>query len=188
MPRLKALSNQQAQAKTQTLFAGVEKKLGTVPNIMRTMGNSAAVLEAYLGFSGALGKGVLTGKLREQIALVVGESNACDYCLAAHSALGRAAGLDDAAIADSRRADSTDARTRAALRFARKLVLDRGHANDGDVEELRRAGFDDAGIAEIVANVAINIFTNYFNHVAETDVDFPKVQPAACGAACATVA
>lgn len=174
MPRIKALTTSEAGEKAQTLLDGVEKKLGKVPNLMRTMAHSPAVLESYLGFNTAVSKGVLPAKLREQISLVVGESNNCEYCVAAHSALGRLAGLSAEEIAASRRGTSPDSKTEAALSFARKIVKERGLVSDDDVASLRLAGYDDGAITEIVANVALNIFTNYFNHVAQTDIDFPK--------------
>ena len=185
MPRLNQVTNDQADEKSQQLLSGVQKKLGTTPNIMRVMANSPAVLDAYLQFSGTLAKGALSSRLREQIALAVGEANSCDYCLAAHSAIGRQVGLKDEEIADSRRAVSSDPKTSAALAFARKVVAERGNVSDADVDGLRAAGFADGSITEIVANVALNIFTNYVNHVADTEIDFPKAQPLTASAACA---
>ncbi len=176
MPRLNALQNNEVDNKTQTTFDNVQKKLGTVPNIMRTMANAPVVLDSYLGISGALSKGTLSPKLREQIALVVGETNGCDYCLAAHSTLGKMAGLDAEEINRNRRGFSSDAKSEAALTFARRILAERGHVSDADVEAVRSAGFDDAAIAEITAHVAMNIFTNYFNHVADTEIDFPEVE------------
>ena len=176
MPRLKAIETAEAGPKAKTLLDGIQKKLGMTPNIMRTMANSPAVLEAYMGFSNAIGKGALTAKLREQIALTVGELNECRYCLSAHAALGKMAGLGDEEIADSRRGVSPDRKTEAVLEFARKLVTVRGWVSDADVASLRATGTTDAELAEIVATVSINIFTNYFNHVAGTEVDFPEVE------------
>lgn len=141
------------------------------------MANSPAVLEGYLGLSGAFGKGSLSAKNREQIALAVGQANHCDYCLAAHSAIGRMVGLTPDQILDSRRGTAIDPKADAVIRFARKLVDERGRVSDADVAEVRAAGLNDGAIAEVVANVALNIFTNYFNHVAETDIDFPEVEP-----------
>lgn len=178
MSRLNAIDPTKAAAKAKTLLDGVQKKLGMAPNLMRTMANSPAVLEAYLGFSNTLGQSSLSAKLREQIALTVGEANRCQYCLAAHTALGKMAGLGDEEIADSRRGNSTDRKTEAVLQFARKIVTERGWVSDEDVASVRTAGVNDAEIAEIVATVALNIFTNYFNHVAVTEVDFPEVEPA----------
>lgn len=177
MPRIKTVNQPPVGSKTATLFAAVEKKLGKVPNMMRAMANSPAVLEAYLGFSNTLNQGVLSARLREQIALAVGDANDCQYCLAAHTALGELAGLNGDEIIASRRGESADAKVATALAFARTLVRAHGNVADVDVQRLRRAGFDDAAVAEIVACVALNLFTNYFNHVAATEIDFPEVAP-----------
>ncbi len=177
MPRIEAVETAAAPAKAKALLEGVQKKIGMTPNLMRTMANSPAVLEAYLGFSDSLGRSQLSARVREQIALTVGELNRCRYCLAAHSALARMAGLSDEEIADSRRGTSTHRKTEAILRFAGRVVEERGWVSDDDLAAVRSAGADDAEIAEIVAIVSLNIFTNYFNHVAGTEVDFPEVAP-----------
>ncbi|MCA9170662.1 MAG: carboxymuconolactone decarboxylase family protein, partial [Planctomycetales bacterium] len=158
----------------------IKGKLGMVPNMMRAIGNSPAALNAYLQFSGGLASGSLTTQQREQIALAVGEANQCEYCLAAHSALGKMAGLSADQLRDARLGMSVDPTSDALLRFARKLVKERGRVTNDDVRELRDHGFTDSELTEVVANVALNIFTNYFNHVAETDVDFPQAECLAC--------
>ena len=173
MPRLQPVSQESAHPATTKLLGTVEKKMGTVPNIIATMANSPAVANAYLGFSQSLSTGSLSPRLREQIALVVGETNGCGYCVAAHTALGKRAGLSEQETCDARRAVAADEKEDAALEFARKIVTDRGYVSDADVQRVRQAGYTDGEIAEIVANVALNVFTNYFNHVAETEVDFP---------------
>ena len=177
MSRIHQIVPDSATGKAKELLDAVKGKLGLVPNITRAMANSPSVLEGYLGLSGALGKGSLSAKNREQIALAVGQANHCDYCLAAHSAIGKMVGLTPDQILDSRRGTAVDPKADAVIRFARKLVDERGRVSDADVAEVRAAGLNDGGIAEVVANVALNIFTNYFNHVAETDIDFPKVEP-----------
>jgi uncharacterized peroxidase-related enzyme len=181
MPRLDAVNPETATGEAKTLLDGVQKNLGATPNLMRTMALSPAVLNGYLSFSGALGKGRLSQRLREQIALAVAEANGCDYCLSAHSAVGKMAGLSEEEIERNRSGESSDPRTEAALVFARKLVQERGWVQDDDLETVRSAGFDEGETAEIVANVALNLFTNYFNHVAETEVDFPRVSARTAG-------
>ena len=126
----------------------------------------------------------MSPKLREQIALTVSELNGCHYCLSAHTALGKMVGLGDEEIADSRRGVSPDRKTEAVLQFARKVVTERGWVSDDDVASVRATGTTDAELAEIVGAVALNIFSNYFNHVAGTDVDFPEVASPAAGSAC----
>jgi uncharacterized peroxidase-related enzyme len=173
MPRIQPVKQDTADSATVELLNSVKKTMGTVPNLIATMANSPAVAKAYLGFAQALSAGTLPRRLREQIALVVGEANACGYCVAAHTVLGQRAGLTEQETKEARRAASRDGKEQAALVFARKVVRDHGVVADDDVEQLRRAGYTDGEIGEIVANVALNIFTNYFNHVARTEVDFP---------------
>ena len=175
MPRIHPVQPDTATAATQTLLGGVEKKLGMVPNIIGTMAQSSAVAKAYLGFSQGLAGGELSTQLREQIALAVSQVNQCDYCLAAHSAIGGSVGLSDDQLRDARQGTSPDRRTEAALQFARQMVDRQGFVSDDDLAEIRQAGFSEAEIVEIVGNVALTVFTNYFNHVAETEIDFPKV-------------
>jgi len=176
MNRIQPIEPAQATGKTQQLFAGVHAKLGSVPNLFGVLANAPAALEGYLNFSGALAGGVLNARVREQIALSVAEANLCDYCLSAHCFLGRKAGLSEQDILDARRADASSDQTDAILKFARALVLQRGEVSDSELESARAAGLTDAEIVETVANVAVNIFTNYINHVAGTAVDFPVVK------------
>lgn len=185
MPRFEAINPEQADGKAGQLLQGVQKKLGMVPNLMRTFANSPAALEAYLGFSTALSKGALSGKLREQIALAVSEANGCNYCLAAHSAIGKMLGLTEQDIRDNRRGESPDRKVEAALRFAGQVVEKRGWVTDEDVGQARAAGYGDGEIVEIISNVAFSILTNYFNHAAQADVDFPAVEAGAPQPACA---
>ncbi len=176
MSRLTAINPEEATGKAKELLDGVQAKLGMRPNLMRTMAQSPAVLEAYLNFSGALSGGTLSPGLREQIAIAVAEVNNCQYCLSAHTAIGRLVGLGDIELGAARRSASSDPKAEAALRFAQAIVVTRADVTDNDVKRVRDAGYTDGEIAEIVANVAVNIFTNYFNHVAQTEVDFPKVE------------
>lgn len=188
MARIQPVNVQTAESVTVELLGAVKKKLGVVPNLISTMANSPAVAKAYLGFSEALASGSLPARLREQIALVVSETNSCGYCLAAHTALGKGAGLSEQEACDARLAVASDEKERAALEFARKVVQDRGVVSDADVEQVRQAGYTDGQLGEIVANVVLNVFTNYFNHVAGTEIDFPVAPALACDASCQTTA
>ena len=175
MSRLAVIQTEAATGKAKQLLEAVQAKLQITPNMTRVMANSPAVLEAYLSFSGALAAGTLGAKLREQIALEVGEQNSCQYCVSAHSAIGKMVGLPDGEIAAARDARSESAKSAAALQFARAIVAKKGLATDADVQAARNAGFTDGEIAEIIAHVALNIFTNYFNNTAAVEVDFPKI-------------
>ncbi|MBX9927234.1 MAG: carboxymuconolactone decarboxylase family protein [Hyphomicrobiaceae bacterium] len=163
-------------AAAQPLLAAAKKQLGSVPNLFRVIANSPAALEGYFGLNGALGKGSLDAQTRERIALAVAEINGCGYCLSAHTYLGKnLAKLDDAEITANRSGASNDPKADAAVRFAAKIVRERGHVTDADVSAVKHAGYDDAQIIEIVAHVALNTLTNYVNEVAKTEIDFPVV-------------
>lgn len=182
MSRLSIPTVEQSLQAAKPLLAAVEKQLGVVPNLMKLVGQSPAALEGYLSLSGALAKGKLSAQLRERIALTIAEFNGCDYCLSAHSYLAaNVAKLSASEIDAAREARSDDARTAAALHFARRVADSRGRVSDADLAVLRAADFDEAAVLEIVLNVALNVLTNYVNNVAQTDVDFPLVtaKPAA---------
>ena len=174
MQRINAIDPKAATGTAKKLLDGVQHKLGFVPNFIRTLAVSPATLGAYLSFGDGLGHGILSPKLREQIALTVAYSDSCQYCLAAHTAIGGMLGLSPSQLEAAYTADSTDPRIAAALRFAQELVQNQGHVSDEEVAKVRQAGYGDAEIAEIVGSVALSVFTNYFNTVAQTDVDFPK--------------
>lgn len=163
-----------APAASHALLEAVNRQLGSVPNLFRLVATSPQALEGYLGLSGALAKGSLPAATRERIALAVAEINGCDYCLAAHSHLGKTfAKLDEAEIAANRAGGSNDARADAAVRFAARVAAARGHVDDAEFAAVKLAGYTDAQVVEIVQHVALNVWTNYFNTVFGTEVDFP---------------
>lgn len=176
MSRLPAIQPEQATGKAKELLDAVQAKLKITPNMTRVMANSPAVLQAYLSFSGALAGGLLDAKLREELALEVGEQNSCQYCVSAHTAIGKMVGLTETEIEAARDAESAHSKNKAALKFAREIVAKQGHASEADVEAVRAAGFSDGEIAEIISHVALNVFTNYFNNTAGVEVDFPVVK------------
>ena len=179
MTRINPVEPSTAEGKAKTLLDGVQKALGTTPNLLRTMAQSPAVLEAYLGFGKALGGGSLSAPLREQIALTVAGANSCEYCASAHTAIGKSLGLDQRELGANLNSFSSDPKVEAALHFARRIVDERGWVSDDDVQRVRDAGYTDGEVAEIIATVCLNIFSNYFNHIAQTEVDFPVVKVAA---------
>jgi uncharacterized peroxidase-related enzyme len=175
MARINPVDRHTTHGGIRRSFDAVEKQLGVVPNMMRTMAASPAVLEGYLSLGAALKRGVLPGALQEQIAVATAEANACDYCLSAHTALGRRAGITDEELDTNRAGRSADPRVAAALRFASAILERRGGVSDEEFARVRAAGFGDEEIAEIIAHVALNVLTNYFNRAAETEIDFPRV-------------
>ena len=159
----------------RTVLDQIHGAFGATPNMFRAVANSPAALQSMWAAFGALGGGVIGAALGEQIAVAVANRNACDYCLAAHTALGRKAGASAAEMAEAQAGRSTDPRTAAALAFATKVVDRRAAVTAEDVQALRAAGFDDEAIVELLAHVALNLFTNYVNVALDVPVDFPKV-------------
>ena len=175
MPRITPLERTAANGTARVLLDAVHATLGTTPNLMKTLAAAPAALKGYLDLNQALAAGVLDRRFREQIAITVAQANLCDYCLAAHHALGTLAGLTPDEMARNRDARSAEPRREAGLQFAKAVVAERGQVSDAALSSVRAAGFGDAEIVEIVANVALNVLTNYINHVAQTVVDFPPV-------------
>ena len=168
-----------APAESRALLEAVKKQLGTVPNLFRLVATSPAALAGYLGLSGALAKGRLPAATRERIALAVAEANRCSYCLSAHTLLGKGAGLSEQDILASRQGLAVDPTTQAILTLATQLVEKQGQVGPAELAEARQADLTDAQILETVAQVALNILTNYTNNLAGTIIDFPVVRPGA---------
>jgi uncharacterized peroxidase-related enzyme len=167
----------EAPAASRALLDAVAQQLGSVPNMFRAISLSPQTLEGHLGLFGALGKGALPAQTRERIALAVAEVNGCSYCLSAHTYLGRTfAKLDDAEITANRNGASNDPKADAAVRFAAKVARERGHVSDADLAAVKAAGYTDPQLIEIVAHIALNSWTNYFNEVFKTEIDFPVVE------------
>lgn len=183
MSRISPVDPATAEGKLRDLFAGIQKGLGAVPNLYRVIARSPVALEGALALAGALARGRIRPRLREQIAIAVAQENACDYCLSAHTALGRGLRVSDADLALAREGRASDPQDDAALRFVQRVVERRGRVDDADLEAVRRAGFDDGQVVELVANTVLNVFTNYLNQVADTEIDFPVVRASAARAA-----
>jgi len=165
-----------APAASRPLLETVKTQLGSVPNLFRMVAVSPAALEGYVGMFAALGKGALPAATRERIALAVADFNGCGYCLSAHTYLGKhLAKLDDAELLANRRGTSHDPKAAAAVRFAISVARQRGHVGEDELRAVRAAGYTDAEVIEIVQHVALNVWTNYINNVANTDIDFPVV-------------
>lgn len=176
MSRIPLVQPAVATGEAQLLLGQIQQAFGATPNMFKVVAQSAPALKAMWSFFGALAGGSLDARLGEQIAVAVAERNRCEYCLAAHTALGRKAGASAEEMAAAQAGESADPRASAALRVALKLVEQRGQLGDADVQALREAGFDDGQIVEIVAHVALNLFTNYVNVALAVPVDFPAVK------------
>ena len=164
-----------APASVKPTLDQIKGAFGVVPNMFKAVANSPAALSSMWGAFAALGGGTLGARLGEEIAVAIANANACEYCLAAHTALGRKAGATSDEMAAAQGGVSADPRTQAALTFALKVVRNRAAVSADDVAALKAAGFDDEGVVEIIAHVALNLFTNYVNVALDVPVDFPSI-------------
>jgi uncharacterized peroxidase-related enzyme len=165
-----------ATGKAGELLAQVQKSLGLTPNMTKVMANSPALLQSYLALSGAVAAGALKPAVRERLAIATAQLNGCEYCLSAHTYIGANIAKVDAAELDSaRRAESDDAHVAALLQLSNTIAENAGDVNDVELKTAREAGVTDEEIGEVVANLALNILTNYFNVLANVENDWPLV-------------
>jgi uncharacterized peroxidase-related enzyme len=176
MPRIQPIDPAAASGPLAEQLAATRKLLGATPNLFTTAANSLAALTAMNAFFVALARGKLGGKIGERIAIAVAQANGCEYCLSAHTTLGANHGVAPADLAAARRGRSADPRAQAAINLALAIVASRGRVSDSGLAEARAAGLTDGEIVEVVAHVAVNVFTNYLNNLAGTEVDFPLVR------------
>lgn len=174
--RIETLNPETTTGKAKDLFDAVNKKLGFIPNLIKVMGNSPALLETYLSLGQLTAGGNFSNKFREQLALAIAEENSCNYCLSAHTAIGKINGLTNEQTEQNRQGLAADTKVQAALQFAQEVTRKRGQVSSDTIENFKAAGHNDSDALEVVLNVVANTLTNYVNHLAETEIDFPKVE------------
>ncbi|CAM1361901.1 carboxymuconolactone decarboxylase family protein [Tenacibaculum xiamenense] len=174
--RIETLNPETTTGKSKELFDAVNKKLGFIPNLIKVFGNSPATLQTYLSLGELTASGNFSNKFREQLALAIAEENTCNYCLSAHTAIGKMNGLSEAEIESNRKGEASDDKVKAALEFAQSVTKNRGNVTSEEIKAVKDAGYNDGDVLEIVLNVVANTLTNYVNHIAETEIDFPKVE------------
>ena len=174
MTRLTPVDQASATGPTKEVLDQIQKKMGRVPNVFALMANSPAAVKAYLSMNEALAGGALDTLMRERIAIVAAETHACEYCLSAHVAIAKDAGMSEDELFKARQAQSSDPKADVGLTFVRNIILRRAEIQDADIKDLHAAGYTDGEIAELVANTALSVFTNYFNLIAKTENDFPS--------------
>ena len=174
--RIETLNPEKTEGKSKELFNAVQNKLGFIPNLIKVFGSSPATLQTYLSLGELTASGNFSNKFREQLALVIAEENACNYCLSAHTAIGKMNGLTDEQTELSRQGVSEDYKIQSGLQFAQNVTKNRGQVSSEAIKSVKDAGYNDGDILEIVLNVVSNTLTNYVNHIAETEVDFPSVE------------
>lgn len=175
MSRINVIEQHTANAEQKALLDAIQGQLGMVPNFLKVFANSPVALQAFLGLHGVANAGSLTPQTRERIALALAQQNSCEYCVSAHTAIGRKAGLTGDEIAAARAGTSEDAKAAIAVKLARSLVEHKGDITTAELIEAREAGYTDADIVEIITHVGMNLLTNILGKASRVDIDFPKV-------------
>lgn len=175
MSRITTIEQANASTEQKALLDAIQGQLGMVPNFLKIFANSPAALRAFLGLHGIANEGVLNAQTRERIALALAQQNACEYCLSAHTAIGRKAGLSGSEIAANRAGTSEDAKAAVAVKLARSLAEQNGDVATAELVEARAAGYSDAEIVEIITHVGMNVLTNILGKASRVEIDFPRV-------------
>lgn len=175
MSRISPIDSATARPEARALLDAVQAQLGGTPNFIRVLANAPKALEGFLGLYGAAGAFTLDKATQERIALAVAEGNACEYCVSAHTAIGRHAGLSNEEMLLNRRGSAGGPHSAAAVALARALNDNVGDITDQQFAAARAAGLGDAEVMEIIALVALNIFTNLIGKATQVDIDFPRV-------------
>ena len=176
MSRINVVTPEQANSEQSDLYAAIQGQLGVVPNFLKVFAHSPDALRAFLGLHTIANAGQLDPLIRESIALAVAEQNECQYCVSAHTAIGRKVGLSSEEIAANRAGDSTDSTAAEAVKFAQALVRNNGEISHSEFLAVRNAGYTDAQIVEIITHVGMNLLTNILGKASEVDIDFPKIE------------
>jgi uncharacterized peroxidase-related enzyme len=175
MTRIRTIDSSNANAEQTVLLDAIHAQLGMVPNFLKVFANSPVALRAFLGLHGIASEGTLDALTRERIALALAQQNGCEYCVSAHTAIGRKTGLSAEEMAAARAGTSEDAQAAVAVKFARSLMEKAGEVGALELAEVRSAGYSDSDIVEIITHVGMNFLTNVLGKASQIDIDFPKV-------------
>ncbi|GJI97226.1 alkyl hydroperoxide reductase AhpD [Duganella caerulea] len=176
MTRIATIENATANAEQKALLDAIQGQLGMVPNFLKVFANSPVALRAFLGLHGVANDGSLNALTRERIALAVAQQNSCEYCVSAHTAIGRKTGLSGDEMSAARIGTSADAQAAVAVKFAQSLMEKKGEISAVELAEIRNAGYSESDIVEIITHVAMNFLTNILAKASRVEIDFPKVE------------
>lgn len=176
MSRIPTIEQSNATEEQKALLFAIESQLGMVPNFLKVFANSPVALRAFLGLHGVANAGSLSAMTRERIALTLAQQNGCEYCVSAHTAIGRKTGLSGDEMAAARAGTSEDAQAAIAVKFARSLMDKKGEISSMELAEMRGAGYSEADIVEVITHVGMNFLTNILGKASRVDIDFPKVE------------
>jgi AhpD family alkylhydroperoxidase len=177
MKTINVPTREQVSPESQALFDQIVKRMGKLPNLYATMGYSASTLKAFLEFDGAFNNSVFSAKEKEAIFLVVSEVNNCNYCLAAHTMIGKMKGFSVAETMTIRKGHIADKKLNAVLELTQSITENKGEAAEGLLEAFFDAGYHEEALIELIGLITAKIFTNYVFALAKVPIDFPEAEP-----------
>lgn len=183
MNNLNVLTAEQAAPAAQEIFEAINKRYGRVPNLYGVAANSPAALKAILEFGEVLASGEFSASEAEAVALVVAEVNKCDYCLAAHTTVGKMLGFSEEETLAIRSGGSADPKLGALVALAGEITASKGWPSEELVNSFFKAGYSKAALVELIGLVSLNINKNYLNHISGVPLDFPAAKELRIGAA-----
>lgn len=175
MPRLNVVRPQDAQGEVKKIYDAIKSSFGMIPNLFKGFANSPITLQAYLSLMKLVDQGTLSEQETEVVRLTVSQVNDCNYCLAAHTMTGKMSGLSEDEILKIRKGEPSDSKHAALAAFTRKILATNGYVGDDDIAAFRAAGYSDEHIGEVVTIISQKTLSNLFNHINDTELDFPAV-------------
>ena len=178
MTNINAPTRDEVSSQNQAIFDNLKKALGMVPNLYATFAHSETALGTYLSLQNA--KSSLMGKSREVVNLVVSQVNECEYCLAAHTTLGKMVGFTDDQIMELRHGHASfDAKFDSLARLTKSIAEHRGRAEQSVVDAFFAAGWTKENLVDAIVIIGDKTISNYLHSVTKVPVDFPAAPPLA---------
>jgi len=167
---------QREQMSTDNLpvYDAIVDSIGFMPNLFATLGLSNNGLNRYISFQND--KSSLSNKEKEAINLIVSEVNECDYCRAAHTAIGKMNGFTDDEALEIRRGQVTfDKKLNSLVKLSQDIVNTRGHVNHKYLELFFNEGYNKGHLVDVIIQIGEKTITNYLHSITQIAIDFPKV-------------
>lgn len=165
-------TREQVSENNKVIFDNLKKAIGMVPNLYATMAYSDNALANYVGFQS--GKTSLRAKEKEAVNLIVSQVNGCNYCLSAHTAIGKMHGFTDEQIIEIRKGGASfDAKLDALVKLAKSITETKGHADSALVDNFLAAGYNQGSLVDVIMLIGDKTIMNYLHNLTDVPVDFP---------------
>jgi AhpD family alkylhydroperoxidase len=166
-------TREQVTPAVQGVFDHMQSAFGMVPNLFATIGYSENALMSYLAFQQAQAKGSFTGKEREAVFLAVSQVNGCEYCQAAHTAIGKMNGFSEDETVQLRAGTHPNAKLSTITRLAASITATHGRPEPQLLEDFFALGYGEKALVDLIALVADKTFANYVHNITQVPIDFP---------------